>query len=216
MSRRAVTSRLRFGEQRAAAPTPGGRVRREKEGELPVPRRLIRAFIAASLLAGSGAVLGAAEIADLKPMVRANSVLVGFHVSGAFDDEIEHAIATGLEVAFRYNVELKRTRAVWLDSRVAKRELRTTVTYDNLTKRYKLTREVDGKIDATAVVADVDAMRRFMTTFDSLPLFDLSDLEPNEAYYVRVKGVLRERNLLLLIPWDVGTDWKEARFNYVP
>jgi Domain of unknown function (DUF4390) len=174
-------------------------------------------LVAAALLASSSdrAVRGA-EIEDLQPLVRANGVFVGFRVSGAFDEDIERAITTGLEVSFRYNVELKRTRAIWLDSRVAKCELRTTVAYDNLTKRYKLTREVDGKIDATEVVADADAMRRFMTTFDSLPLFDLSELEPNEAYYVRVKGVLRERNLLLLIPWNVGTDWKEARFNYVP
>lgn len=174
------------------------------------------ALAAAWLLAGAVEGASGAEIADLQPLVRSNAVFVGFHVSDAFDEEIERAIATGLEVTFRYNIELKRTRAVWLDSRVAKRELRTTVAYDNLTKRYKLTRELDGKVDATAMLADVDAMRRFMTTFDSLPLFDLSQLEPNEAYYVRVKGLLRERNLLLLIPWDVGTAWKEARFNYVP
>lgn len=177
--------------------------------------RLKLAFVTALVVASSAQGAGA-EIVDLQPLLRNNAVFVGFHVSDAFDEELEHAIATGLEVSFRYNVELKRTRAMWFDSRVAKCELQTTVAYDNLTKRYKLTREVDGKVDATEVVADVEAMRRFMTTFDSLSLFELSSLEPNETYYVRVKAILRERNLLLLIPWDVGTDWKEARFNYVP
>jgi Domain of unknown function (DUF4390) len=181
-----------------------------------IPGRLEIALSIALLLAGSAKGARAAEIADLQPVVRSNAVFVGFHVTGAFDEDIEHAITTGLEVTFRYNVELKRTRAIWFDSRVGKSEIRTTVAYDNLTKRYKLTREVDGKIDATEVMADADAMRRFMTTFDALRLFELADLEPNEAYYVRVKAVLRERNLLLLIPWDVGTDWKEAPFNYVP
>lgn len=181
-----------------------------------MPGRLELALGTVLLLASSAQRAAGAEIADLQPLVRSNAVFVGFHVSGAFDEDIEHAIATGLEVSFRYNVELKRTRAIWFDSRIARCELRTTVAYDNLTKRYSLTREVDGKIDATEVVADVDAMRRFMTTFDALRVFELSDLEPNETYYVRVKAVLRERNLLLLIPWDVGTDWKEARFDYVP
>jgi hypothetical protein len=26
---------------------------------------------------------------------------------------------------------------------------------------------------------------------------------------------MKERTLLLLIPWDVSTSWKEARFDYV-
>jgi hypothetical protein len=155
-------------------------------------------------------------IEELVPVVRSDGIFVSFRAGDAFDEDIEHAIRTGLEVTFRYNVELKRPRGIWLDGQVARRAISATVTYDNLTKRYKLTREIDGKIDATEVVADAEAMRRFMTTFESLRLFELSALEPNDSYYVRVKGVMRERNLLLLIPWDVGTPWKEARFDYVP
>jgi Domain of unknown function (DUF4390) len=178
----------------------------------PLPRST--AETGASGEAGSGGGSGAAVV-DLQPVVRGDAIFVGFRVDDAFDEDIEHAISTGLEVTFRYNVELKRMRALWLDPRVARCEIQTTVAYDNLTKRYKLTREVDGKVDATEVVADADAMRRFMTTIDSMRLFGLARLEPNETYYVRVKALLRERNLLLLIPWDVATDWKEATFNYV-
>jgi hypothetical protein len=157
-----------------------------------------------------------AAIEELVPVVRSDGIFVSFRAGDAFNEDIEHAIRTGLEVTFRYNVELKRPRGIWLDGEVARRAISATVTYDNLTKRYKLTREIDGKIDATEVVADSEAMRRFMTIFESLRLFELSALEPNDSYYVRVKGVMRERNLLLLIPWDVGTPWKEARFDYVP
>jgi hypothetical protein len=162
-----------------------------------------------------GAAAGA-TIEDLVPVVRNDGIYVSFRVTQGFDDDIEHAIETGLEVTFRYNVELKRNRGIWFDSTVARREIRATVAYDNLTKRYKLTREVDGKIDATEIVPDVDAMRRFMTSFESLRLFDLADLAPNESYYVRVRGILRERTLLLLIPWDLSTGWEEAPFDYVP
>ncbi|MGH9320386.1 MAG: DUF4390 domain-containing protein [Vicinamibacteria bacterium] len=158
----------------------------------------------------------AAKIDELVPLVRSDGIFVSFRVSDVFNEDIERAIQTGLEVEFRYNVELKRPRGIWFDARVARREIAASVTYDNLTKRYKLTREIDGGIDATEVVADEEAMRRFMTTFESLRLFELSELAPNDSYYIRVKGVIRERNLLLLIPWDIGTDWKEARFDYVP
>jgi hypothetical protein len=160
--------------------------------------------------------VGSAAIEDLVPLVRSDAIFVSFRAGGFFNEDIEHSIRTGLEVNFRYNVELKRPRGIWFDAQVARREISTTVTYDNLTKRYKLTREIDGKIDATEVVADGEAMRRFMTTFESLRLFDLSQLEPNESYSIRVKGVMKDRNLLLLIPWDVSTSWKEARFDYVP
>jgi hypothetical protein len=157
-----------------------------------------------------------ASIEDLVPLVRSDGVFVSFRAGDAFNEDIERAIETGLEVNFRYNVELKRPRGIWPDGQIARRRISATVSYDNLTKRYRLSREIDGKIDRTEVVADAQAMKRFMTTFESLRLFDLSALEPNDSYYVRVKGVMRERNLLLLIPWDVGTPWKEARFDYVP
>jgi hypothetical protein len=178
-------------------------------------RRLSHAASLALLAVAAASVEGAA-IEDLVPVVRSDGVFVSFRAGEAFNDDIEHAIQTGLEVNFRYNVELKRPRGIWFDARVARREISTRVTYDNLTKRYKLTREIDGKIDATEVVADAEAMRRFMTTFESLRLFELSELEPNDSYSIRVKGVMKERNLLLLVPWDVSTSWKEARFDYVP
>jgi hypothetical protein len=177
-------------------------------------RRLGHAAGLAMLVVAASWVEGAA-IEDLVPLVRSDGVFVSFRAGDAFNEEIEHAIKTGLEVNFRYNVELKRPRGIWLDARLARREITTKVTYDNLTKRYKLTREIDGRIDATEVVADAEAMRRFMTTFESLRLFDLSELEPNDSYSIRVKGVMKERTLLLLIPWDVSTSWKEARFDYV-
>jgi hypothetical protein len=167
-------------------------------------------------LAGPARSLAGAEIAELVPVVRSGGILVSLRAEGAFSDDIERAIETGLEVAFRYNIELKRVRGVWFDSRVDRREIRAAVAYDNLTKRYQLTREIDGKIDTTDLVADAEAMRRFMTTIESLRLFEISRLEPNERYYLRAKGVMRERNLLLLVPWDVGTGWKEAHFDYVP
>ena len=179
-------------------------------------RRLRQTAFAALLLGAAAAAAEDAAIEDLVPVVRSDGIFVSFRAGEAFNQDIEHAIQTGLEVNFRYNVELKRPRGIWLDGQVARRVISATVTYDNLTKRYKLTREIDGKIDATEIVADAEAMRRFMTTFESLRLFELSALEPNDSYYVRVKGVMRERNLLLLIPWDVGTGWKEARFDYVP
>ena len=55
-----------------------------------------------------------------------------------------------------------------------------------------------------------------MTTIESLLLFDTALMVPNEEYYLRVNGIMKDRNLLLLIPWDSGADWREAHFTYLP
>lgn len=160
--------------------------------------------------------ISAAVIVELVPVIRSEGILVSFRVEDAFNEDIVQAIETGLEVSFRYNVELRWVRRVWFDKKAASCRIQTTVAYDNLTKRYSLTREIDGEIDATEVVDNPDAMRRFMTTFESLLLFDVSFMESNEEYYVRVNGVMKDRNVLLLIPWDIGADWREAHFTYLP
>lgn len=179
-------------------------------------RRVLKTMVGCALALALSSTISAAEIVELVPVVRDDGILVSFSVEDAFDEDITQAIDSGLEVSFRYNVELRRVRRAWLDEKEASRQIRTTIAYDNLTKRYSLTREIDGEIDATELVDNPDAMRRFMTTFESLLLFDVASLEPNEEYYLRVNGVMRVKNVLLLIPWDVGADWREAHFTYIP
>jgi len=179
-------------------------------------RRVLKTIGGCALALALSSTISAAEIVELVPVIRSEGILVSFSVKDAFDEDIAQAIDSGLEVSFRYNIELRRVRRAWLDKKEASRRIQTTVAYDNLTKRYGLTREIDGEIDATELVDNPDAMRRFMTSFESLLLFDVSLMEPNEEYYLRVNGVMRDRNLLLLIPWDVGADWREAHFTYIP
>ncbi len=181
-----------------------------------VPKTIAGCAVALALSFTISATISAAEIVELVPVIRSEGILVSFRVEEAFDEDIVQAIETGLEVSFRYNVELRRVRRAWFDDKAASRQIQTTVAYDNLTKRYSLTREIDGEIDATEVADNPDAMRRFMTSFESLLLFDVSFMEPNEEYYLRANGVMRDRNVLLLIPWNVGADWREAHFTYLP
>ena len=157
-----------------------------------------------------------ADIVELVPVHRGDKIYVSFRMTEGFSDEVGRAVAAGLPVTFRYTVELKKVRAVWLNEKITTRHIRTTVAYDNLTERYKLSREIDGETDASDMVSDPEAMQRFMLTLDALELFDTSVLEPNGEYYVRVKGVVRDRNLFLLVPWDVGSRWKKAYFTYLP
>jgi hypothetical protein len=167
-------------------------------------------------LAGPQPRAEAAEIVDLIPLIKNDKVRVSFVMSEAFSEEVERAIASGLPVSFNYTVELKKVRTLWLNQKLTTRSLQTTVSYDNLAQRYKVSLELDGQILLTQVLADPEAMRRFMTRFENLELFSTSLLEPNGEYYLRVKGVIRERNFMFFIPWDVGSGWKKSYFTFIP
>ncbi len=183
---------------------------------LEMGTRVSRVFCLAVSFLAAGVPLWGADIVDVISVVRNDRIIVSFQMTDAFSDEVESTIESGLPVSFLFTVQLKRVRTIWLNERVTTRNIRTTVTYDNLTERYMLSREIDGEIQATDVVSDPEAMRRFMVTVESLDLFDTAMLEANGEYYLRLKGVIRDRNLFLFIPWDVGTGWTKKYFTYLP
>lgn len=158
----------------------------------------------------------AAEIVDLLPVVKDGRVLVSFEVRDAFEEDIQREIDSGLPVTFRYKIELKRVRRFWVNRKVTVRIVETTVSYDNLTKRFSLTRAIDGEVDASEITMDVAAMRRFMTFFEFLPLFDTGLMRRDEEYYLRVNGVMKERNRFFFIPWDRKAGWTKAYFTFMP
>ncbi len=158
----------------------------------------------------------AAELLDLSLLIKENKIFVTFRMADAFNDDIERTIASGLPVSFRYDVQLKKVRAIWLNQKVDTRRITNTVTYDNITERYTLSRDIDGGIVATDVVAGLNDMMQFMTVIDDLALFEVSSLEPNADYYLRVKGLVKERNLFLFVPWDQDSGWKKTYFTYPP
>jgi hypothetical protein len=158
----------------------------------------------------------AAELLDLGLLLKDKKIYVSFRMTEAFNEDIEKAIASGLPVSFRYEVQLKKVRAIWLNQKMDTRRITNTVTYDNITKRYTLSRDIDGAIVATVVIADLNDMVEFMTVIDDLGLFDVSSLEPNADYYLRVKGLVKERNLFLFVPWDQDSGWEKVYFTYLP
>jgi hypothetical protein len=53
-----------------------------------------------------------------------------------------------------------------------------------------------------------------MTSFQRLPLFRTSVLEPNREYYVRISATARPSNGAFLWPWGSGTSG-QAKFTFV-
>jgi hypothetical protein len=77
------------------------------------------------------------------------------------------------------------------------------VRYDNLTRRYHLTRALDGRMERAETTDSEDVAWGWLTTeFERLPLFSTVTLESNAEYYVRVRAHAAPRNASFVWPWQ--------------
>jgi uncharacterized protein DUF4390 len=167
-------------------------------------RRLARltAALALVLLVATGA--GADQNMQVTPLARDGRLLVTFRLSDAFNDDIRTAIHSGLTITFVYDVELRRGTSLWLDRTIAQATVMATVRYDNLTRRYYVTRREDGRLERADTVDREDVAREWLTSFDKLPLFSSDLLERNAEYYLRIRAHTMPRNASFVWPWERG------------
>ena len=167
---------------------------------------LTRALVCAILLLAIQAVIQAVQAIQVTPLVRDGRVYVSFRLSDAFDSEdIRAAVHSGLTITFVYDVELRRSAAVWLDRTLEASQVSAGVRYDNLARRYLVTLNADGRLEASRTLDREDLAREWLTRFDRLDLFSSARLEPNAEYYVRVRARTTPRNTSFVWPWQ-GTD----------
>ena len=165
----------------------------------------------ATLMAAQGA-----QTLQVTPLPRDGEVLVSFKLDEALTTDIKAAIQSGLTVKFVYKVELMRSSAAWFDRRISKAEVAASVKYDNLTRRYSVSRSVDGRMDWADTTQKEDEAWRWLTNdFVRMSLFRGATLEPNAEYYVKVSANASPRNASFIWPW-VGDDAVGfAKFTFV-
>lgn len=154
------------------------------------------------------------ESLRVRPLVRDNHVLVSFTLDGGMTDEMRAVIQSGLRTVFTYTVELKLKVPAWVDRTVATAVVSTTVEYDNLTRRHIVSQTRDGRMEQSTVVEDPAVVQQLVTSFDRLPLFSTSVLEPNREYYVLVRAEARPRSSAALWPWS-GAVTGSAKFTFI-
>ena len=148
------------------------------------------------------------------PVVRQDRVYVTFDLAGGFTEDVRAAIQSGLKTTFTYDVELRLDVPGWVDRTIGTSTVTATVEYNNLLRRYTLTRVVDGRQDDQEQADSEGKVRQFMTSLKGLPLFDTRILEANRDYYVRVRATARPSNGSLLWPFGSGTS-AMAKFTFI-
>lgn len=155
------------------------------------------------------------ESVRVRPLVRDGQVLVSFALDGGMTDEMRAVIQSGLRTVFTYTVDLKMKVPAWVDRSIATAVVSTTVEYDNLTRRHIVSQTLDGRMEESRIVEDPAQVQQLVTTFDRLPLFKTTLLEPNREYYVVVKADARPRSSSAIWPWAGGITGS-AKFTFIP
>jgi hypothetical protein len=175
----------------------------------------VRVFAAVIALAGS--VSAATDARDsnitITPIARDGQVVVTFDLSEGFTPEVRDAIQSGLSTTFSYDVDLRRGASL-LDRTVASLTISATVRFDNLTRRYQMSRAVDGRVEDARPTEDQGAVRNWMTHFERIPLSPTAALEANGEYYVRVRAHTRPHNAWFFWPWG-GALFGQAKFTFI-
>ena len=175
-------------------------------------RRLVCGVIGMALVAAAVAVR-AEESLRIVPAVHEDRVIVSFEVADGYADDVRDAISSGLRTTFSYDVELRMIVRGWVDRTIATAVIGTSDQYDNLTRRHRLVRTIDGRVAESVVTEDEAVVKQWLTTLNRLPLCETSKLDPNRDYYVRISAHVPHRTSLL--------GWTSAvigltKFTFVP
>jgi hypothetical protein len=145
-----------------------------------------------------------AQSVQVTSLPKDGRLLVTLRMNDVFTEEVRAAMHSGLRITFIYDIELKRSTALWVDRTLATATVTASVEYDILKQRYLATRREDGRMDNAETIEREDAARAWLTEFDKLPLFSTSMLEGNTDYYVRVRAHMTPRNASFVWPWEGG------------
>ena len=154
------------------------------------------------LISATGA---AAQTLHVSPLPRDEQIYVSFRLDQELTDEIRATIHSGMTVSFIYKVDLRRGSSIWFDRTLASTEVRASVRYDSLTRRYTLSRTMDGRMGMGGVEttdSEEVAWKWLTSDFEKLPLFRSLTLESNGEYYVRVRAHTAPRNASFVWPWQ--------------
>jgi hypothetical protein len=156
------------------------------------------------------------QILQVAPLARGDEVLVSFKLAQEPTEEVRSAIHSGLTVSLVYKVDLRRSSAVWFDRTIASTVVTATVRFDNLTRKYAVTRAVDGRIDKAESMEREDAAWAWLTDqFERMPLFRSESLEVNAEYYVRVRAHTTPRIMSFVWPWQADDVVGLAKFTFM-
>lgn len=175
---------------------------------------MIRLLIVSVLLLSFPSVAASADIADLQVVLGEGAVNVSFTLVDAFHEEILDRIRSGLETSFSLEIRIDQEREMWLNRNIREAELKISCARDKIGGVYRITKSLEGRVFESIQVETEVEMMTAMSSVRKLKILDNGTLQRDEEYVVKVKAELLSRYVLLVVPWDIDTPWREKRFTF--
>jgi uncharacterized protein DUF4390 len=148
--------------------------------------RSLRAAVLATLVVAIAAPAGAdLRITDLDVFLNDHELTVNVAVLGALAPGFQEGMQSGIPAHLRYTVELWQYNRFWRDSLLLTKVVERALTYNVVTKEYKVS-VVKGDARAPHVTRDLRDAQRVLSEVRGLKLTPASSLDPAEVIYVRV------------------------------
>ncbi|HEY7501317.1 MAG TPA: DUF4390 domain-containing protein [Vicinamibacterales bacterium] len=160
--------------------------------------------ILTALMVAAAVAVCSAQTLQVTPLTKDGRILVTLRMNDVFTEDVRTSMHSGLRITFVYDIELKRSTALWVDRTLAATSITASVEYDILKQRYLATRREDGRMENAETIEREEAARAWLTEFDKLPLFSTSMLEGNSEYYLRVRAHTTPSNKSFVWPWEGG------------
>ena len=144
--------------------------------------RLVAVFF---LLAAAAPVAAELRIGDLDIFLNDHDVTVRVVLLGAVPPAFHEGIHSGIAAHTRVTVELWRYTRFFPDRLVTNRSVERTLTYNVVTKEYRVSSS-KGEARTPYVTRELRDAQRVLSDIGHLKLLASSTLDPNDVFYVRV------------------------------
>jgi len=147
---------------------------------------LVGASLAALLLGAEG-VAAQVRVSNLSVFLNDYDVTVTVVLFGAVPSSLHESIHTGIPAHVRYYVELWQHTSFGMDRRLQARTVERQLTYNVLTKEYKVA-PLTGESREPLLTKDLREAQRVISELRVGQLAPAAALDKQELYYVRVRS----------------------------
>jgi hypothetical protein len=172
---------------------------------------VVSAVLALLVLAGAAAsARGDIRIGDLDIFLNDHEVTVHVVALGAIPPTFQEGLQSGIPAHVRYTVELWQYNRLWRDSLLLTKVLERQLTYNVVTKEYKVA-FLNGETRAPYATREIRDAQRVLSEIHSVKLTPATALDPAEVFYVRVSAVAALNGENTLMARMAGTAEETSR-----
>lgn len=151
---------------------------------------LLRAALLAAALSLTGAAAPASaelRISNLSVFLNDYDVTINVVLLGAISETMRESLHSGIATHIRLHVELWQQNRILADRRIERRTIERQITYNVLTKEYKVV-SLAGETREPYVTKDLREAQRILSEARVHNLAPAASLSRFEIYYVRVRS----------------------------